>query len=148
METNYVLLLDYLSSLTSVIRVEEIHINGMDDDLIATTANDLQEKNLVHSFTSGIAINENGRDYLIKHKHNLLPKSDASINIGQIGHNFGDIHGSRLNIDTNLNTTNTNIKNAAKPAKKSWYEISMWIFTAIAVIIAVWEFWLKHIVFK
>jgi hypothetical protein len=66
----YLQVLQYLSN-ENIVNRYSIKINGINDEELQTTINDLEKDDLLSIQIGGIAINEDGKDYLIKHKYNL-----------------------------------------------------------------------------
>lgn len=73
----------------------------------------------------------------------LFPQNNPLISLNNVGNTYSDIKNSNLNIDSTLKHTNTNNIKVTSKAKKKWYDISMWIFAAIMLLLALWEFFSK-----
>ena len=70
MQKHYLQVLQFLSNGEIVDRYS-IKIAGITDELMQTVINGLERDKLIAPQIGGIAINDNGKDYLVRHKYNL-----------------------------------------------------------------------------
>ena len=149
-----ILILRYLKAADTAIPFPLPPIEGVNENTLMVNLHELSDMHLIGLSAGTVHIDTDGQDYLTRIDYNMpIKEKTPSVSLHNVGNVYSNIHGSVLNTETSLDKAQISNINETNPPTKSkgvpsYLKTIGIVATTILALLALWEFWLKHIVVK